>query len=89
MYESTPPDTFVSQVAKIHRGDRWSVYRRLQELNIPCWCPEDGTLWIEIDRCIHAILLRSTIQQFASTRSELTQWLERCYSTEVFSIPNN
>ena len=89
MYKFTRPDVFVSQVAKIHRSDRWSVYRRLQELNIRCWCPEDGTLWVEIDRCIDAILLRSTIQQFVSTRSELTDWLERCWSTEVLSTSNN
>ena len=89
MYKFTRPDAIVSQVAKINRSDRWSVYRRLQELNIPCWCPEDGTLWIEIDRCIHAVLLRSTIQQFVSTRSELTDWLERCWSTQVLSTSNN
>ena len=83
MYKSTPPDAFISQVAKIHRSERWSVHRRLQELNIPCWCPEDGALWIEIDSCINAILLRSTIQQFVSTRSELIDWLERCWSTEL------
>lgn len=83
MYKSTRPDTFISQVAKIHRSDRWRVYHRLQELNISCWCPEDGTLWVEIDQCIDAILLRSTIQQFVSTRSELTNWLERCWSTEI------
>ena len=89
MYNFIRPDTFVSQVDKIDRCDRWSVYRRLQELNIPCWCPEDGTLWVEIDRCIHAILLRSTIQQFVSTRAELADWLERCWSTEVLSTSNN
>ncbi len=89
MSKFTRPDAFVSQVAKINRSDRWTVYRRLQELNISCWCPEDGTLWVEIDRCIHAILLRSTIQQFVSTRSELTDWLERCWSTQVLSTSNN
>ena len=83
MYKHTHPDAFVSQVAKIHRSDRWSVYRRLRELNIPCWCPEDGSLWVEINPCIHGILLRSTVQQFVSTRSELTHWLERCWSTEL------
>jgi hypothetical protein len=82
MYEFTRPDTFISQIGKIDRCDRWSIYRRLQELNIHCWCLEDGTLWVEIPHCIHAILLRSTIQQFVSTRSELTDWLERCWSTE-------
>ena len=83
MYKFTRPDAFVSQVAKIHRSDRWSVHRRLQELNIPCWCTEDGALWVEIDSCIHAILLRSTIQQFINTRSESIAWLERCWSTEL------
>lgn len=86
MSKFTSPDTFVSQVVKINRSDRWSVYRRLQELNISCWCPPDGTLWIEIEHCIHAILIRSTIQQFVSSRSELTDWLERCWSTELNAI---
>ncbi|NES71590.1 MAG: hypothetical protein F6K24_43515, partial [Okeania sp. SIO2D1] len=81
MSQSTHRTTFVTQVARIPRSDRWSVYRRLQELNIACWCPEDGTLWIEIDHCLDAILLRSAIQQFSSSRSELTDWLERCWST--------
>ena len=89
MYKSTRPDAFVSQVGKIHRSDRWSVHRRLQELHISCWCPEDGTLLVEIDHCINAILLRSTIQQFVSSRQELTDWLERCWSTKVLSTSNN
>lgn len=89
MYKFTRPDAFVTQVAKINRSDRWSVYRRLQELKISCWCPEDGTLWVEIDDCLNAVLLRSTIQRFFSTRSELTDWLERCWSTNVLSISNN
>ena len=82
MYKSTHSDAFVSQITKINRCERWSVYRRLQELNIPSWCPADGALWVEIDNCIHAILLRSTIQQFVSTRSESIDWLERCWTTE-------
>ncbi len=89
MYKFTPPDAFVTQVAKINRSDRWSVYRRLQELKITCWCPQDGTLWVQIDDCINAVLLRSTIQQFTSTRSELANWLERCWSTQVLSTSNN
>lgn len=89
MYKSTRPDAFVSQVTKVNRSDRWSVYRRLQELKIPCWCPEDGTLWVEIDDCLNAILLRSTIQQFVSNRYELADWLERCWTTQVLSTSNN
>ena len=83
MYKSTLPDSFISQVSKIKRSERWSVYRRLKELDIPCWCPQDGSLCIEIDCCINAILLRSTIQQFISTRSESVAWLERCWTAEM------
>ncbi|MEL6788800.1 MAG: Asr1405/Asl0597 family protein [Cyanobacteria bacterium J06607_15] len=82
MYKSIHTDSFTSQITKIDRCDRWSVHRRLQELNISSWCPADGALWVEIDSCIHAILLRSTIQQFVSTRSESIHWLERCWTTE-------
>ncbi|MEM8718169.1 MAG: Asr1405/Asl0597 family protein [Cyanobacteria bacterium P01_G01_bin.39] len=83
MCKSTLPNSFVSQVTKIQRSERWSVRRRLQELNIPCWCPQDGALWIEIDSCLNAILIRSIIQQFVSTRSESIDWLERCWSTDT------
>lgn len=89
MYEFTPTKALVTKISKINRGDRWTIYRRLQELQISCWCPEDGTLWVEIDDCTHAVLLRSTIQRFVNSRSELTDWLERCWSTNVLSISNN
>jgi hypothetical protein len=89
MYKFTSPDAFVTKIAKINRSDRWSVHRRLQELKIPCWCPEDGTLWVQIDYCINAVLLRSIVQQFTSNRAELTDWLERCWSTPVLSTFNN
>lgn len=83
MYKSIRPNSFISQVTKIQRSERWIVRRRLQELNITSWCPADGALWIEIDSCLNAILLRSTIQGFVSTRSESIDWLERCWSTEL------
>ena len=89
MSKSPLPQTFVYPVAKIHRGERWSVSRRLQELNISCWCPEDGMLWVEIDNGLEAILLRSIVQQFVSHRSELIDWLERCWSSPVLSTSLN
>lgn len=84
MNQFTRPDGFVSLVIKINRSDRWRVYHRLQELDISCWCPKDGTLWIEIDGWIEAILLRSTLQQFDRSRYELTSWLERCWEISNF-----
>ncbi|MFP4132659.1 MAG: Asr1405/Asl0597 family protein [Halothece sp.] len=88
MNQLTHPDALVTQVIKINRSDRWFVYRRLQELNMSCCCPDDGSLWVEIQTTVEAHLLRSTIQQFVSSRHDLAAWLERCWSTSILSISN-
>lgn len=77
------PDALVSQVAKLSRSDRWFAYRRLQELRISCWCPADGSLWVAVNNCTDAILLRSTVQQLVAPRQELVTWLERCWDSPV------
>ena len=74
-------DALISQVEKVSRCDRWTVCQRLQELTIPCWCPEDGSLWVEIENGIHAILLRSVVFRTIAPRQELITWLERCLQT--------
>ena len=74
-------DALVSQVEKVSRCDRWAVCHRLQELMIPCWCPEDGSLWVEIEHGLHAILLRSVVCGAIASRQELITWLERCWDT--------
>ncbi|MBD1843944.1 hypothetical protein H6F89_11140 [Cyanobacteria bacterium FACHB-63] len=77
------PSTTAAQVTTISRTDRWQIYHRLQELRIPAWCPEDGSLWVEVDDAISAFLVRSTVQQFAASRRELLDWLERCWTLRV------
>lgn len=81
MIRPTRPNALVSQVEKVSRSDRWLVHSRLQELMIPCWCPDDGSLWVEIEHGIHAILLRSAVYQAIAPRQELLDWLERCWET--------
>ncbi len=80
----TYPESVATQVVKINRGDRWRIYRRLQELNISSRCPPDGTLQVEINSWIEGLLIRSTVQQFSSSRQELASWLERCWETSTF-----
>jgi hypothetical protein len=83
---STPSSSnlCVGQVVNVARGDRWQIYHRLQELMIPCWCPADGSLRVEVNSSIAAVLLRSTIQQFVAPRQELVDWLERCWQTKNY-----
>ncbi len=62
--------------------DRWRIYYRLQELMIPCLCLPTGNLQVEVQNAIAAILLRSVVQQFVNSRSELVNWLDRCWYTK-------
>jgi hypothetical protein len=44
--------SFIASIAfkvDVSRSDRWRIYHRLQELTIPCWCLEDGSLRVEVN----------------------------------------
>ncbi|MBW4467788.1 MAG: hypothetical protein KME07_20360 [Pegethrix bostrychoides GSE-TBD4-15B] len=68
-----------SHLVSVPRIERWQVYHRLQDLKIPCWCLADGTLRVEVQTSISALLLRSVVQQFVASRQEMVNWLERCW----------
>ncbi|MDJ0800678.1 MAG: hypothetical protein QNJ51_28375 [Calothrix sp. MO_167.B12] len=67
------------QVLDIPTGDRWQIYSRLQELNIRCWCPVDGSLRVEISTDMDAVLIRSVAMQFTASRQQLIDWLGECW----------
>lgn len=77
------------QIVSVHPGDRWSIHRRLQELNIPCACPADGTLRVDVNHAIALLLVYSTVQQFTATRQTSVDWLERCWQTRVVCTTNH
>lgn len=66
-------------LVQVPLSDRWRIYHRLQELMIKSWCPPDGSLRVQVNGCLTAILVRSTVLQFTATRPELIDWLERCW----------
>lgn len=68
-----------SQVVEVSWPDRWQVYRRLRELDVPCWCAIDEPLRVAIDTVTTAVQLQSVLKQFTSPRRDLLQWLERCW----------
>ncbi|MDJ0733691.1 MAG: hypothetical protein QNJ47_06315 [Nostocaceae cyanobacterium] len=76
------PQALGEQILQVPVGDRWRIYHRLQELMIPCSCPVDGSLRVEINNSIALILLHSTVMQFTATRTELINWLERCWMND-------
>lgn len=69
----------MKQAVVVPQGDRWQIYYRLQELMIPCSCPADGSLQVEVESGVDLILVRSIVQQFTASRWELVNWLERCW----------
>jgi hypothetical protein len=73
------------QVVSVSRCDRWSIKQRLQELNIPCACPVDGTLRVEVDHAIALLLVNSVVRRFTLPRQAGADWLERCWEAKVAS----
>jgi hypothetical protein len=71
------------QVVTIPRGDRWQVYQRLQELEIPCSCSGDGYLQVEVNTPAAALQLWSVVQQLQAPRRELIFWLRRCWQQKA------
>lgn len=83
MEENPHVNVSQGQVIAIPRSTRWCIHRRLQELHIPCACPTDGSLRVDVNHGLALILVRSTVQQFIASRQELVTWLERCWSTRI------
>ncbi|GAX45423.1 hypothetical protein NIES4075_64440 [Tolypothrix sp. NIES-4075] len=73
-------DALGDQILQIPLCDRWRIHHRLQELMIKSSCPADGSLRVQVNSCITAILVRSIVMQFVASRHELVHWLERCWN---------
>ena len=77
--KSSSPSQPIIHAISIKHTERWSIYRRLQELEIPCQCATNRPLSVELD-CSYAIVqLCSVVKQLTAPRSKLIDWLERCW----------
>ncbi|MBV6623627.1 MAG: hypothetical protein KI793_11945 [Rivularia sp. (in: Bacteria)] len=65
-------------VVKVSWADRWQVYQRLQELNIPSWCSGNQPLTVEITNTEAAIQLWSVTRQLNASRQDLICSLKEC-----------
>jgi hypothetical protein len=74
------PDSLSSKmVVEIQAGDRWQIYRRLQELDISCQCEAHQPLRVEVEHGLDLIQLWSVIRQFDASRTENIEGLNRCW----------
>ncbi|MGB5963102.1 MAG: Asr1405/Asl0597 family protein [Coleofasciculaceae cyanobacterium] len=67
------------QIVEICWSERWQVYRRLQELSIPCQCRTNQPLVAQIEDVTAAIQLWSVVRQVTLRRCEQASWIERCW----------
>ena len=73
------PELEVCDIVQVSWLDRWQVYKRLQELEIPCWCAVDEPLRAQISTAKQVAQLASVLRQVSASRGELVQWLECCW----------
>lgn len=79
MDKSTSRTPTLGQVVSVARVDRWSINHRLQDLNISCTCPTDGTLRVNVDHAVALLLVNSVVRRFTLPRQVSVDWLERCW----------
>ncbi|MEH1999120.1 Asr1405/Asl0597 family protein [Nostoc sp.] len=69
----------INHLVEVNWADRWQVYQRLKELDIPCSCAANQPLKVEIGNPIAAVQLWSVIRQFTAFRQDQILTLERCW----------
>jgi hypothetical protein len=67
-------------------GDRWQIHRRLQELKIPCKCSTGQLLVVTVDTPTAAIQVWSVARQPLVGRSQLVNWLDRCFDLDAVGV---
>lgn len=77
---SSEVDPQSSEVVEVAWSQRWQVYQRLQELEIPCWCQVDHPLRVKITNTTEAVQLASVLRRLSASRRELALSLERCWN---------
>ena len=75
----SPPNQPIVHPVSIKNTERWSVYHRLQELEIPCRCSTEQPLEVELDYPTAIAQLSCVVRRMTASRSELIDWLDDCW----------
>lgn len=70
-------------VVEVDRVSRWTVYRRLQELDLACECGGDRPLAVAIDTPAAALQVWAVVQGITLSKLSLTDHLERCWQQRI------
>ncbi|WP_072143586.1 Asr1405/Asl0597 family protein [Pseudanabaena sp. 'Roaring Creek'] len=66
----------VNQEISIDGSDRWDLYYRLQELDIPCQCSSHRPLTVQISNPNHLLQVWCVIRRMNASRKEMIQLLK-------------
>jgi hypothetical protein len=69
----------MTHIVAVNWSDRWQVYQRIRELDIPCSCADNQPLKVIITNPTVAIQLWSVVQQYTASRQDLVAILEKCW----------
>ena len=80
--KSSPPNQPIIHSVGIKNTERWSIYHRLQQLEIPCICSTNKPLQVQLDYPSAIAQLCSVVKHSTASRSELIAWLDDCWKIE-------
>jgi hypothetical protein len=75
----TNPISKSNQAIAINGTERWDIYHRLRELDIPCQCSTHKLLSVEVSSPNDLIQVWSVVKQITSSRENLVQLLRNCW----------
>lgn len=75
-----------TQPVSVKNSDRWQVYYRLLDLNVPCSCSLGNPLLVELHSPLVAIQVWQVLRQTEMKRVDLINWLETCWQTDLSQI---
>lgn len=80
---SSPLSSSISQLIDLPGLDRWQVYQRLQELDIPCQCSLYQPIKIQVSNPTQLIQVWSVTRQVTTPPVELAKFLNKCWQLTI------
>lgn len=75
----SPLPSSTSQSIDLPGLDRWQVYQRLQELDIPCQCSLYQPIKVQVANPTQLIQIWSVTRQVTISPAKLGKFLENCW----------
>jgi len=75
----SPSNQPIIHAVAIDRNERWDIYHRLRQLDIPCICATNKPLKVQLDHPNAIAQLCSVVKRSTASRSQLIDLLNDCW----------